>query len=46
MVQYPNCGMTKASYWLGLIHLILSAIVLVIYGALICLGIAGGALGR
>lgn len=46
MLQYPNCGMTKAAYWLGLICLILSAISIVGYGAVICLGVAGGALGN
>jgi len=29
LTQYPNCGMTKAAYWLGLVCLILTALALV-----------------
>ncbi len=31
MQQYPNCGMTKAAYWLGLVNIILAAVGIVIY---------------
>lgn len=29
LTQYPNCGMTRAAYWLGLVCLILTAVGLV-----------------
>ena len=49
LTQYPNCGMTKAAYWLGLACLILTALALVVvciyfvFIALVFGGIMAGA---
>jgi len=42
MQQYPNCGMTKAAYWLGLINMIFSAVGIVGYCAFFAIAAASG----
>ena len=44
-MQYPNCGMTKAAYWLGLINLILAAVGIAIYCVIFVIMGASGVLG-
>jgi hypothetical protein len=41
--QYPNCGMTKAAYWLGLINMILFGVGLIIQCGVMALAMAGSA---
>ncbi len=49
LTQYPNCGMTKAAYWLGLVCVILMSLALVavciyfVFIALVFGGIMAGA---
>lgn len=42
--QYPNCGMTKAAYWLGLVNMILAAIGIVVYCIIFIVAMASGGL--
>ncbi len=42
MAQYPNCGMTRAAYWMGLANLIAAAVAIVYYGIVFLVGAGAG----
>jgi len=45
MQQYPNCGITKAAYWVGLIGGLVYGLFLIVWLGIVCLGAMAGMAG-